>query len=229
MAAAPVDHLVALPDNMDFTSAAALLVNHHTTHFALAQRGRLQPGETLLVLGAAGGIGSAAVQVGKGLGARVIAGVASRSQFPVAEAAGADSVVVLGEGFSVPVRELTAQRGVDAVLDPLGDWLLQESMRCLAPEGRALIVGFAAGGIPTIKVNRPLLNNIAAVGVAWGARLAQDPDLLRNGAAALHEMFARGVVHPQISARYDFADLPHALTELQHGNISGKAVVDLRR
>jgi NADPH:quinone reductase len=220
----PVSHLMRLPDDMDHVTGAAMMVNYHTVHFALTRRGRLQAGERLLVLGAGGGIGSAAVQVGKGLGATVVAGVADPDQVPVAQAAGADEVIVLEEGFSSRVKELTGGRGVDAVLDPLGDWLFLEGVRSLAPEGRILVIGFAAGDIPTIKVNRLLLANTSVIGVAWGAFLGIDPDLLQRSAAELSRMAAAGVVRPQIGARYTFEQIPEALTELEAGRIRGKAV-----
>jgi NADPH2:quinone reductase len=225
----PLSHLVRLPDAMSFEAAAALLVNHHTVHFALARRGRLEADETVLVLGAAGGIGTAAVQVAKGLGATVLGGVmagpAAESQRAVALDAGADDVVLLEEGFARQVKERTGGRGVDVVLDPLGDWLFVEATRALAPEGRILVVGFAAGDIPTIRVNRLLLNNIAAVGVAWGASLARDAALLGEGSRALHAMFAEGTVRPQIGRRFAFEELPEALAALQAGQIRGKGVV----
>lgn len=225
----PVDHLVHLPEAMSFDAAAGLLVNHHTVHFALARRGRLQPGETVLVLGAAGGIGSAAVQVAKGLGATVLGGVmagaAAEAQRAVALDAGADDVVLLEEGFARQVKALTDGRGVDLVLDPLGDWLFVEGTRCLAPEGRILVVGFAAGDIPTIRVNRLLLNNIAAVGVAWGASLARDASVLTEGSRALHEMFAAGTVRAQIGRHFTFDEIPEALEALRQGQIRGKGVV----
>ena len=229
--AVPVEHLVRLPDSMPFDAAAALLVNHHTVHFALSRRGRLQRGETVLVLGAAGGIGSAAVQVATGLGARVLGGVmagpAADGQRAVALDAGADEVVLLEEGFARQVKALTDGRGVDVVLDPLGDWLFVEGTRALAPEGRILVVGFAAGDIPTIRVNRLLLNNIAAVGVAWGASLARDASVLADGSRALHAMFAEGSVRAQIGRRFTFDEVPAALEALRAGQIRGKGVVTL--
>lgn len=227
VAPVPLGHLVAIPDAMGFDVAASLLVNHHTVYFGLSRRGRLRPGETLLVLGAAGGIGSAAVQVGKALGAHVIAGVAGDAQADVAFEAGADSVVPLDEGFATQVRGMTGGRGVDVVLDPLGDWLFLEGTRALAPEGRILIVGFAAGDIPTIRVNRLLLNNVSAVGVAWGASLALDGTVLTAGAEALNRMFEAGTIRPQIGGRFEFNEIPAALTRLRAGRIPGKGIVEV--
>lgn len=224
----PVNTVARLPGTIDFATGAAMVVNYHTVHFGLARRGGLQAGESLLVMGAGGGIGSAAVQVGRGLGARVIAGVADESQRATATATGAEDVVVLGEGFSKEVRELTDGRGVDCVLDPLGDWLFVEATRSLAPEGRILIVGFAAGAIPEIRANRLLLRNIAAVGVAWGAFVAEVPGVVAAAAEDLNAMHAAGTVRPHISSRYAFSEIPEALRELEQGRIAGKAVATVR-
>lgn len=223
----PLHSLVAIPDDMGFDVAAGLVVNHHTVHFALARRGRLEPGESVLVMGAAGGIGSAAVQVAKGLKARVIAGVANEHEVSVATEAGADHVLILEKGFSKEVRDLTGGQGVDVILDPLGDWLFDEGVRALASEGRILVIGFAAGGIPALKTNRLLLRNVSAVGVAWGATLDKDPGLLSWGAEALHRMYAEGSVHPQIGQRFVFEDIPDALQRLDAHSIRGKAIIDM--
>ncbi|MFA4928640.1 MAG: NADPH:quinone oxidoreductase family protein [Patulibacter sp.] len=224
---APPGALARLPDGATFADGAATVVNYHTVHFALARRGGLRSGETVLALGAGGGIGSAAVQVAKGLGARVIAGVAADDQVATARAAGADEVLVLREGFAAAVRELNDDRGVDVVLDPLGDWLFAEAVRALAPEGRILVVGFAAGEIPTIKVNRLLLRNVAVVGVAWGAFLDIDPSVMSTAAEALERMFAAGIVRPPVGDLLDFRDVPAALDRLGRGQIVGKAVAEL--
>lgn len=224
----PLNAVLRLPDGMDFTDGAATIINYHTTHFALSHRGRMTSGETLLVLGAAGGIGSAAVQVGKGLGARVLAGVAGHEQVEAAREAGADEVLVLTEGFSKQVREMTGGRGVDVVLDPLGDWLFAEALRALAPEGRILVVGFAAGGIPQLGVNRLLLKNVSAVGVAWGAFLDIDHELVSRAGRDIAAMHAAGTVRPLVTASYDFEHIPAALEVLSKGQIRGKAVVQVR-
>lgn len=223
----PLSSLVRVPDEVELEAAAAMVVNYHTVHFALARRGRVEQGETVLVMGAGGGIGTAAVQVALGLGARVVAGVADEGQVATARAAGASDVVVLEKGFSAKVRELTDGRGVDAVLDPLGDWLFDEALRALAPEGRILVIGFAAGQIPQVKVNRLLLRNAAVVGVAFGAFLELAPRLMAEQARSLDRMVADGTVRPQIGARFDFAQLPEALARLERGEIAGKGVVVL--
>jgi NADPH:quinone reductase len=227
VARVPVRALMEVPDGTDFTTAAAMVVNYHTVLFALQRRGQVRERDTVLVLGAAGGIGTAGIQVAKGLGARVIGGVADGAQREVAMAAGADDVVVVSEGFSKAVREMTGGGGVDAVLDPLGDWIFEEALRALAPEGRILIIGFAAGGIPKLAMNRLLLRNASAVGVAWGAFLDEDPNLMRDGGRRLNEMLAAGHVRPQIGARFEFDQIPEALETLGRGAIPGKGVVEL--
>jgi NADPH2:quinone reductase len=226
-AAIPLNSLVRVPDEVDLAAAAAMVVNYHTVHFALSRRGRVRPGETVLVMGAGGGIGTAAVQVALGLGARVVAGVADEKQVATAQAAGAPEVIVLERGFSARVRELTGGRGVDAVLDPLGDWLFDEALRALAPEGRILVIGFAAGQIPQVKVNWLLLRNVGVIGVAFGAFLELDPGLMGEQARALDRMVADGAVRPQIGARFDFERIPEALAQLERGEIPGKGVVVL--
>lgn len=220
--------LLRLPDQVSSQVGAAMLINYHTAHFALHRRGRVRPGETVLVLGAAGGIGTAAIQVAKGLGCdRVIAGVATAAQSSAARDAGADEVVMLTEGFAQEVRALNSGRGVDVVVDPLGDWIFGEAIRALAPEGRILVIGFAAGAIPQLAVNRLLLKNVEAVGVAWGAFLDEDPGLLAETARTLTGMVADGAVRPLIGDVHRFEDLPLALESLSRGEILGKAVVDL--
>jgi NADPH2:quinone reductase len=225
--AIPVRSLVRIPDDMGFDVAAGLVVNHHTVHFALARRGHVVAGEQVLVMGAGGGIASAAVQVAKGLGARVIAGVAGEHESTVAKESGADDVIILEEGFSRQVRDLTGGEGVDAILDPLGDWLFDEGVRALASEGRILVIGFAAGGIPSLKTNRLLLRNVSAVGVAWGATLDKDPGLLAWGAEALHRMYAEGSVRPQLGHRFAFDEIPVALQRLDAHEIRGKAIIEV--
>ncbi|MGW4340874.1 NADPH:quinone oxidoreductase family protein [Rhodococcus koreensis] len=221
----PLNSIAPIPESVSFEFAAGMVVNYHTVHFALARRGRVAAGETVLVMGAGGGIGTAALQVAKGLGARVIAGVANENQIATATAAGAAETIVLEQGFAARLRELTEGVGVDVVLDPLGDWLFDEAIRGLAPEGRLLVIGFAAGNIPAVKVNRLLLRNISVVGVAFGAFLELDSSLMREQATSLNKMIAAGTVNPQISLHYPFDELPTALHRLGRGEIDGKAVV----
>lgn len=227
VARVPLNAMMRVPDDVDLATAAGMIVNYQTVYFALKRRGSLAAGETVLILGAGGGIGSAAVQVARALGARVIAGVAGDNQKATAEASGADEVLVLEEGFAGTVRQLNSGQGVNVVLDPLGDWLFDEALRALAPEGRILVLGFAAGKIPALKTNRLLLRNASAIGVAFGAFLDVEPGVMQAGAAALSTMLGAGLLKPQIGARYSFEDIPQALEALQQGKIPGKAIADV--
>jgi len=226
--AVPLRALSVVPKGVDLGFAAGMVVNYQTVYFALERRARVVSGETVLILGAAGGIGTAGLQVARGLGARVLAGVANEDQVATARAAGCDEVLVLQPGFSKELMGLTGGRGVDVVLDPLGDWLFDEAIRGLAPEGRLVVIGFAAGAIPELKVNRILLRNISVVGAAFGAFLDLDEGLMNRQAHALGELVGQGFVRPQISARYAFEELPAALELLGQGRIAGKAVIELR-
>jgi NADPH2:quinone reductase len=223
-AVVPLNALMRLPEGTEYAVGAGMVVNFHTAHFALVRRGQLKPGETVLVLGAAGGIGSAAVQIAKGRGSTVIGGVADESQLETALQAGADHAIVLNEGFSKQVRELGGGRGVDVVVDPLGSWLFGEALRAIEPEGRILVVGFAAGSIPEIKLNRLLLRNVAAVGVAWGAFLDVDPTMMGETAVDLASLLARGYVSRDLINRCAFEEIPATLERLSRGEIRGKVV-----
>lgn len=227
-AVVPLNAVARVPEAIDFTSAAAMIVNYQTVLFALQRRARTSKGETVFVMGAAGGIGTAAVQVALGLGARVIAGVANESQIPTAEAAGALETIVIDRGFSATLKDMTGARGVDVVVDPLGDWMFDEAIRGLAPEGRIAVIGFAAGEIPVMKVNRLLLRNIGVIGAAYGAFLELEPGLNSRQADFLNELAASGFVRPQLDAVYPFEDLPEIMHRLGRGEIRGKAVISVR-
>lgn len=213
-----------LPDSVSFTQAAALPMNYLTVHFALVRRGRLQPGETVLVHGAAGGIGTAAIQLAKALGARVIAVVSTPEKGEVATAAGADDVV-LADGFLEQVRALTAGRGVDVIVDPVGGERFTDSLRSLALEGRILVIGFTAGEIPTVKVNRLLLGNTSVVGVAWGAFWTQGTEYLREQWADLVPLLEDGRLDPPISSSHDLSDVVEALREIDERRAAGKVTL----
>ncbi len=208
-----------LPAGYPLDKAAALPMNYLTVHFALARRGRLQPGETVLVHGAAGGVGTAAIQMAKALGAHVVAVVSDEAKAATARTAGADEVVA-AEGF----REAVGQR-VDVVVDPVGGDRFTDSLRCLAPEGRLLVIGFAAGEIPTVKVNRLLLNNVSVVGVGWGAFWLARPDYLQEQWADVSAMLDR--LDPVIGGVYDLADAAQALAALDERRVRGKVLLSL--
>jgi len=215
-----------LPDAMTFEQGAALPMNYLTAQFALATRGRLQEGETVLVHGAAGGVGTATIQVAKGYGARVIAVVSTEEKAQVARAAGADEAVLV-EGFLAAVKELTDGRGVDVVVDVVGGDLMTDSLRSLAPLGRVLVVGFTAGAIPEVKVNRLLLNNIDVRGVGWGAYAMVRPGFMRKQWEELLPMMESGAVNPPVGTTYPLQDVRRALTDMAERRATGKSVLSL--
>ncbi len=209
----------ALPDSVSLQTAAALPMNYLTMDFALRRRAHLQSGQTVLVQGAAGGIGTAAIQLAKAMGAHVIAVVSTPGKVRPAELAGADEVV-LADGF----REQVGQR-VDVVVDPVGGERFTDSLRCLAPEGQLLVIGFTAGDIPTVKVNRLLLNNISVVGVGWGAFWMARPDFLQQQWAQLLPLLDR--CEPVIDSVYPLADAADALAAVDERRVRGKVLLEM--
>jgi NADPH2:quinone reductase len=226
--AVPAMFTFRLPDATSYDAGAAIPMNYLTAHFALAERGGLRSGETVLVHGAAGGVGTATLQVAQGMGARTIAVVSTEEKAEVARRAGADDVVLL-DGFRDAVAALTGGRGVDVVLDVVGGDVFTDSLRSLAPQGRLLVVGFAAGqGIPEVKVNRLLLNNVDVRGVGWGAYAMVRPGYMAEQWTALLPMLESGVIDPPIGATYAFEDFGRALADLEGRRVLGKAVVRVR-
>jgi len=224
LVAVGTDAVFPLPDELSWAEGAAMGMNYLTAHFALVRRGDLREGETVLVHGAAGGVGTATIQVAKGLGARSIAVVSSDAKEQVARDAGADDVVRV-DGFREAVKELTGGRGVDVVMDVVGGDLMTDSLRSLAPLGRLLVVGFAAGGIPEVRVNRLLLNNIDVRGVGWGAFAMVRPGFMREQWQELLPLVASGAVRPPVGATYGLDDAARALIEMQDRATLGKSVV----
>jgi NADPH2:quinone reductase len=203
-------------------------MNYLTAEFALHERAGLREGETVLVHGAAGGLGTATVQVAKGMGARVIGVASTEEKAEVARRAGADDVVLLA-GFKDAVQELTGGAGVDVVADVAGGDAFTDSLRSLATQGRLLVLGFAAGqGIPEVKVNRLLLNNVDVRGVGWGAFAMMRPGYMQEQWERLVPMLESGVVDPPIGATYDLEDFGRALTEMAERRTLGKSVVRVR-
>jgi NADPH2:quinone reductase len=215
-----------LPDALTFAQGAALPMNYLTVDFALQHRTQLREGETLLVQGAAGGVGVAAVQLAKALGARVIAVVSTEDKAQTARDAGADEVVV-GLDFRGPVKELTGGRGVECVLDPVGGERFTDSLRCLAREGRLLVVGFTAG-IPEVKVNRLLLNNISVVGVAWGEYWMNNPGYLQEQWSRLLPLLETGKLVPLVGNSYPLEAAADALRELDERRAHAKVLITPR-
>jgi NADPH2:quinone reductase len=206
-------------------SAAALLGNYYTMYFALVRRGALRSGETVLVLGSAGGVGTASVQIAKALGARVIAMVHRPQAAEFVSSLGADVVLPLTDGWLDAVREHTGGRGVDMVVDPVGGPVFDDAVRALATEGRLLVVGFAAGGIPTVKVNRLLLRNVSVVGVGWGEFVNRTPGAQALFGFGLGQLVEAGL-RPPPPVRYPLSDGRAALEALANGEVRGKLVLE---
>ena len=222
------DFVFKLPDSVSFEAGAGLLFNDMTVHHALLTRGRLADGETVLVHGAAGGVGTSTLRLAPAWGAsRTIAVVSSEDKIAVAEAAGA-SDVVLADGFRDAVNELTDGRGVDIVVDPVGGDRFTDSLRSLAPGGRLLVVGFTGGEIPTLKVNRLLLNNVDAVGVGWGAWALTHPGYLADQWADLEPLLASGEVSAPEPVVYPLDRAADAIASLEDRSAKGKVVVKLQ-
>lgn len=214
-----------LPDSFSLQDGAALPMNYLTCLFALLHRGGLKAGESVLVHGAAGGIGTAAIQIAKAVGARSIAVVSTDAKAQVARAAGADDVV-FAQDFKDSVKELTAGKGVDVVLDPVGGDRFTDSLRSLATLGRLLVVGFTGGEIPTVKVNRLLLNNIDVRGVGWGAYWMPRPQVVREQWDELMALFPDGV-HPPVGAVHPLADVVDALQDIEERRAAGKVLLEV--
>jgi NADPH2:quinone reductase len=226
-AVAPEFFTFALSPELDFAQGAALILNYHTAYFALLLRGRLQAGETVLVHGAAGGVGTASLQVAKGLGAKTIALVSSAAKQAVAERAGADHTLLLDDGWKDAVLELSGG-GVDMVLDPVGGDRFTDSLRSLREGGRVVVVGFTGGSIPEVRVNRLLLKNTEVVGAGWGAYVMSKPDLNREIGAAVNRMVDDGFVSPIVGERFPMERAADALKLLDERRATGKVVLDVR-
>jgi NADPH2:quinone reductase len=219
---------VRIPEGMSFEAAGGFIMNYHTVHFALARRGRVRAGEYVAVHGAAGGIGTAALQVARGLGAHPIGLTSSDHKADVAVRAGAERVIDTNSDWVAALGNLNEGRGVDVILDPVGGDRFDSSVRCLAPEGRLVVVGFTEGRIPSVQVNRVLFRNIDIVGAAWGAFLGREPELFAATQAALDEMFARGVVAPIVGHVFPLEAAPDALRTLEERRAVGKLLLKVR-
>ncbi|BBY58571.1 NADPH:quinone oxidoreductase family protein [Mycolicibacterium sarraceniae] len=222
------ERVFPLPDNVSFEAGAGLLFNDLTVYFALQVRARLAAGETVLVHGAAGGIGTSTVRLAPALGAsRVIAVVSTEDKIDIARAAGATDVV-LADGFKDAVAELTGGKGVDIVMDPVGGDRFTDSLRSLAPGGRLLVVGFTGGEIPTVKVNRLLLNNIDVVGVGWGAWTMSHPGALTAQWCGVAELLTSGTLAAPQPEVYPLEEAGAAVASLENRTAKGKVVVRVR-
>ena len=222
----PSANLKPTPDDVDDAEAVALLGNYQTMYFALERRGALRPGETVLVLGSAGGVGTAAVQIAKALGARVIAMVHRPQAMDFVKSLGADEVLPLTDGWLKAVLEHTdGGRGVDLVVDPIGGEAFDDAIRALATEGRLLVIGFAAGGIPTVKVNRLLLRNVAVIGVGYGEFVNRKPGSQSVFEFGVGELVKAGL-RPPPPVRFPLSEGRAALQSLADGGVLGKVVLE---
>ncbi|WP_338724949.1 NADPH:quinone oxidoreductase family protein [Pseudomonas juntendi] len=224
--AVPFYNVLPIPASMDFTTAAAFGMTYGTSMHALRQRGQLQAGETLLVLGASGGVGLAAVEIGKAMGARVIAAASSADKLAVGKAAGADELIDYSQAsLREEIKRLTNGQGVDVIYDPVGGELFEQAVRGLAWNGRLLVVGFASGTIPQLAANLVLLKGAAVLGVFWGAFAQRQP---QDNAANFQQLFAwhaQGKLKPRVSQTYPLAEAGAAIEKLGQRQAVGKLVV----
>ncbi len=225
----PAASVLPIPADLDAVTAAGFALTYGTSYHALKQRAAIQPGETLLVLGAAGGVGSAAVELGRAMGARVIAAASTTLKLDFCRQLGADEVVdYSAESLRDRVRELTAGRGVDVVFDPVGGEITEQAFRSTAWNGRHLVVGFAAGDIPAIPVNLALLKGASLVGVFWGRSLGEEPATAFQNFVELSALVAEGRIHPRIWKVFELEDYEEAFGVFARREVMGKAVFRLR-
>lgn len=219
----------ALPDVLSFAEGAALTVNYQTAMFALAERAAFREGESLLVLGASGGVGTSVIQVARGLGASRIVGVVStEAKAELAREAGADDVVLLGDAWKDEAKEKAPGAGFDVVYDPVGGDLFLDGLRALAMHGRLIVIGFVGGSIPEVKVNRLLLNNIAVVGAAWGEAMRRDPAMPARIHARLVPLIDAGFIRPPIGREYPLEEVADAYRSFENRTAVGKVVLRVR-
>jgi len=223
----PETNLIPVPDGMNDHTAAAFSMVYGTSYHALKQRANIQPGETLLVLGASGGVGLAAVELGKAMGATVIAAASSAEKLAVAKEAGADDLINYAEEDLKDALKQRYPKGVDVIYDPVGDKFTEAAIRNMAWNGRLLIVGFAAGDIPKIPANLALLKGCAIVGVFWGAFTQKEPQTNIQNIMELMQLFTQGKINPRISQVFPFEEYEQALAALTSRTAKGKVVLDI--
>lgn len=218
--------LMAVPDGMDFVTASAFVMTYGTSHYALKDRARLREGETLLVLGAAGGVGLAALEIGKVMGARVIAAASTDEKLEFCAKHGADELInYTTEDLKERVKRLTGGNGADVVYDPVGGALSEPAIRATAWDGRFLVIGFAAGEIPRIPLNLVLLKSCSIIGVFWGAFAQREPKRNEEHLGELMEWFAAGKIKPNVSAVYPMERAADALNDIIERRVQGKVVL----
>lgn len=222
--------VLRIPPEMDFDTASAFVLTYGTSHHALKDRARLAAGETLLVLGAAGGVGLAAVEIGKAMGARVIAAASSEDKLQVCREHGADEFIHYGrDDLRERIKALTDGQGVDVVYDPVGGDLAEPALRSTAWNGRYLVVGFAAGKIPAPPLNLPLLKGCSIVGVFWGAFARKEPQRNAANMVELFDWYRRGQVRPHICARFPLPQAADAMRAVMNRQAQGKVILTVRR
>ncbi|NBG94775.1 zinc-binding dehydrogenase [Pyruvatibacter mobilis] len=215
----------AMPEAMSYEEAAGYTTAYLTAYVSLVRRGHLEAGETLLVHGAAGGVGMAAVDLGKQMGATVIATASSQEKLDVLADRGADHVINVADGFKDRVKELAGGRGADVIYDPVGGDVFDESVRCIAWGGRLLVIGFASGRIPDISVNMPLIKGFSVVGVRAGEYGRRDPEKGAENIAAIDAMAAKGTIRPYVYASFPLDQAAEAMCQLRDRRVIGKVVV----
>jgi NADPH2:quinone reductase len=225
---------IPVPDEMDLETASALVLTYGTSHYGLKDRAALQPGEKLLVMGAAGGVGLAAVELGKAMGAHVIAAASTQDKLDVCVEHGADATLLYPSGemdrdaqraFSDQIKELTDGQGADVIYDPVGGSYAEPALRAINWEGRYLVIGFASGPIPSIPLNLALLKSCQIVGVFWGAYTARDPKGNAANLDELMEMYKNGAIRPHISARYPLEQAADALNLMASRQVKGQVIL----
>ena len=223
----PAASLMPLPDSMSYKEAAAFAIAYGTAEVALAHRGQLKAGETVLVHGASGGVGLAAVEIAKAMGATVIATASTAEKLELAKSHGADHLINYQEDdFVAQVKDITGRKGADVILDPVGGDVFDKSLRCIAWEGRLLVIGFASGRIPEAPANLTLVKNCSVVGVFWGAYMKHNPKVISSSLQRLMVMHSEGKIKPYVSQSFKLEDAALALNQMLDRKVVGKVVLE---
>ena len=226
----PFGRLRKIPDSMSFKTASGFHMVYTTSYYALKQRAELQPGETLLVLGASGGVGVAAVELGKLMGAKVIAGASSDEKLEFAKEAGADLLVNYSDGdLKTKIKELTKGKGADVIYDPVGGDLFDQATRCINWNGRLLVVGFASGRIPEYKANLALLKGASMIGVFMGRFATEEPEAYETNMDELFEFFKQGKIKPAVNQSFRMHDFVSAFNIFKERKAMGKVTLEVKK
>lgn len=217
-----------IPDNMSFEDAAAFTINYQTSYFALVHRAQVKPGEWVLVHGGAGGVGTAAIQLAAALGAKVIATAGTDDKLALCKKCGAEHAIAYrATDFAAAVKTITNGHGADVIIDPVGGDVFDASTKCVAFEGRLVVIGFAGGRIPSLAANRLLLKNFSAMGLFWGAYQTRNPALVAQTQKTLYRLYDQGAIKPVLSRTFPLDELPAALESIETRNCLGKPVLAL--